>query len=506
MPKLLATTARSVLTPIPLALSVFGLVMGLSQVASAAEVTRVASSFDQELNGNAFDLHFGVSYDFDFKKAAILREWAPQGQGNQLARDLVYRQFRHTVTPSLEIGLWHDLAVYVELPVVVSDNRNYEFDKELGDECVFPTPGSASGSASCVNKTNSTSIRDGIIPRNGFDARDSGDPYGQFDDPETDMIFRSPTRRGLDQIHVGLKVGILSQERKSHLPNWVIGLEGRFAMGKPMTMVRSIQIEDPSGNHRVGRGIHELGAWTALSRRYRFLEPFFGAHWRYAMRAGNTEFRDYGGAQNDANPQSETGAYFGAEIVPWEKPEAKKKFSIILNGSALLKYGGRAYTEVWELLADSPAMVGDYSPGVGGGCGFNAVNAAIQQGNGTDPDNYLTAAQNASDGSGDCASFNGITNVQDYGIFGLTAALNFHMGPYARLNFGLDLKTQTRHFLTTASRGEGDRDPSGDPDVVESNSIEVNPVRRDVVDTVGRRYAIDDVLMLTGFANFVVTF
>lgn len=504
MPKLFGTKAPSVTNPIPLAMTAFGLVMGLSQVASAAEVTRVASSFDEELNGNRFDLHFGVSYGFDFKKGAILREWAPDGQGNKLARDLIYREFRHTVTPSLEIGLWHDLAVYVNLPVVVSDNRNYEFDKELGDDCVFPTVGAESGSATCVNKTNSTSIRDGILPRNGFDARDSGDPYGQFDDPETDMIFRGPTRRGLDQIHVGLKIGILSQERRSHLPNWVIGLEGRFAIAPGMTMSRAIQVDDPSGNHRVGRGVHELGAWTSLSRRYRFLEPFFGAHWRYAMRANRSQFTDFGGAMNNTNPQSETGAYFGAEIVPWEKPEAKKKFSIILNGSALLRYGGRAYSEVWEILADSPAMVGDYSPGVGGNCNYQAVNAAIVRGNSSDPDSYLAAAQDA--GGADCASFNGVTNVQDYGIFGLTAALNFHMGPYARLNFGVDMKTQTRHFLTTASRGDGNRDPNGDPEVVEADSIEVNPARRDVVDTVGRRYAIDDVLMLTGFANFIVTF
>ena len=56
------------------AFAAFGLVMGLSQVANAAEVTRVASSFDQDFNGNTFDLHYGVTYDFDFKKAAIMRD------------------------------------------------------------------------------------------------------------------------------------------------------------------------------------------------------------------------------------------------------------------------------------------------------------------------------------------------------------------------------------------------------------------------------------------------
>ncbi|PRQ04072.1 hypothetical protein ENSA5_11200 [Enhygromyxa salina] len=484
-------------------LPVFGLVMGLSQVANAAEVTRVASSFDQDFNGNAFDLHFGVSYDFDFKKAAILREWGAGGKNN-LARDLVYRQFRHTVTPTIEIGLWHDLSVYVSLPVVVSDNRNYEFDQEEGGDCVFPQNPSTTnynpGSATCVNKTNSTSIRDGIVPRDGFDAFEDTSPYSQFTDPETDMIFRSPTRRGLDQLHVGMKIGLLSQARKSHLPNWLLGLEGRFAIGKPMTFSRSIQTDDPAGNHRVGRGIHELGVWTALSRRYRWLEPFFGAHWRQSLRAGSTQFDNWGSTQGDVNPQSETGAYFGAEIIPWENKTQNKKFSIVLTGSAVLHYNGRAYSEVWELLSDSPALVGDYSPGNGQGCN-PADSLAHAAANPLDPEangGYVAA------GGQDCAAFNGITTIDDYSTFGLNAGLNFHMSKVARLNFGVDMSTDTRHFVTTASRGDGA--VSGDPDLVEPDSADVNPVRRDVVDNIGRRYAVDDVFNVNAYFNFIVTF
>jgi hypothetical protein len=54
-------------------LPLVGLCFGISATARAAEVTRVASSFD---NDNKFDLHFGVGYDFNYKKSAILREWS----------------------------------------------------------------------------------------------------------------------------------------------------------------------------------------------------------------------------------------------------------------------------------------------------------------------------------------------------------------------------------------------------------------------------------------------
>lgn len=486
-------------------LPAFVLVMGLGQVANAAEVTRVASSFDQDFNGNAFDLHFGVSYDFDFKQAAILREWGAGGRNN-LAKDLIYRQMRHTVTPMLEIGLWHDISVYVALPVVVSDNRNYSFDKQEGGDCVFPqNPDQSnyeSGSATCVNKTNSTSIRDGIIPRDGFDAFEDSNPYGEFTDPETDMMFRAPTRRGIDQIHAGLKIGILSQARKSHLPNWVLGLEGRFAVGKPMTFERSIQVEDPAGNHRVGRGIHELGVWTALSRRYRWLDPFFGAHWRQSLRAGNTQFENWGSTAGNINPQSEAGAYFGAEIVPWENKSQDKKFSIVLSGSTTLHYNGRAYSEVWELLSDSPAMVGDYTPDDGNPDDCSRLDAlAHSAANPLDPEvdgGYLAA------GGSECGAYNGITTIDDYGTFGFNGGLNFHMSKFARLNFGVDLRTDTRHFVTAASRGKGDQ--AGDPELVDPDTADVNPVRRDLVDQVGRRYAVDDVFIVNGYLNFIITF
>ena len=149
-------------------LPLVGLCFGISATARAAEVTRVASSFD---NDNKFDLHFGVGYDFNYKKAAILREWSSENNPqSQVVRDLIYQQMRHVVTPSLEIGLYKDLAVYVNLPIVVQDQRTYSFDQEATD-CKYDdgnrTPADP---ATCVNHDNSTSIRDGIIPRESVEA------------------------------------------------------------------------------------------------------------------------------------------------------------------------------------------------------------------------------------------------------------------------------------------------------------------------------------------------
>ena len=473
---------------------VFGLVVSPASAARAGEVTRVATSFEED---NRFDLHFGVAYDYNFKQAAILREWntgSPSDDATHLVKDLIYQQQRHIVTPSLEIGLWHDLSVYAALPIIVHDQRHYDLDQrpddcEFGDTADFPD-------VNCVNKDNSTTIRDGIVPRNGFDATDTGAPYSQFTDGDTQRLFRGPVRRGLDQLHVGIKYGILNQNKFSHLPNWVIAAEGRFALGRAMTFSRDVQSGDPDGNHRVGRRIHELGLWTALSRRHRFLEPFFTAFWRQSLRASGSQFQDFSdeGEQGFVQPQSTAGISVGTEIIPWERKAKQQKVAFNIEGAAVLHYGGRAYSEIWELLADSPALVGKTDPASSAGCDVGDA-MAFAAANPGDPE-YVEA------GGPGCTRFNGITTVQDYGTFALNMSAIFHMGPYARLILGANVQTDTRHFLTYAERGD---DLDGD-DAVDRNSREVNPVRREVIDAVGRRYAIDDVLNVYGYANLLFTF
>lgn len=477
---------------------VFVAVASLGATAHAGELTRVATAAEKD---NKWDFHFGVGYDFDFKRASILRETTSNG-ATVLSRDLVYQQFRHTITPTLEFGLYQDLSLYTALPVVAADDRQYALDQRAGSECVYPsdvTPGSGL-EVNCVDKTNSSTIRDGIVPVNGWDAKAGdaqGGPFGQYTAPNTELIFTGPQRRGLDQLHVGLKKGILAQRKWSHLPNLVVAFEGRFAVGKAMTLDK--RDPDAAGNSRVGRRIHELGFWTALSRRFRFFEPFFGGYARWAVRASNSEF-DAPARAEQINPQHTAGFAVGTEIVPWENKAEQKKVAFILRGTGDYRYGGRGYSEIWELLADSPALVGTSDPANETCDPLAAVEYA--QANPSDPSGYLEQV-NTANGS-QCRSFRGVTNLDNYASFGLNGAFAFHMGKYARLLVGANLGTDTRHFLSRANRGNPTR--SGDPGVVEPDSVDVNPLRRDVIDNVGRRYAISDVVSAVGYLQLWLTF
>ncbi len=469
----------------------------LGTPASAAEVTRVATSFEEE---NRFDIHLGLAYSFNYKSASILREWNSGQAGdddNRLVKDLRYQQKRHMLTPTLEIGLWHDLSLYASLPVILSDQRDYSFDQRA-DDCVYGDQVPPEPEATCVNKNNSTTVRDNIIPRDGFDANTNGAPFSQFTGPGTEAIFGGPVRRGIDQFWVGLKYGVLNQSKRSHMPNGTIGAEGRFGVGRAMTFSRDIQQQDPAGNHRVGRKIHEIGVWTALSRRHRFLDPYFTAFWRQSIRGGNSQFQDFSkfGSQAQKQPQSTAGMSFGTEVVPWERKAKQLKVALLLEGNAVLHYGGRGYSEIWELLADSPALVGSNDPTTANQCNRDAAVAESQANPGDS--GYVQA------GGASCASFNGITNLQDYGSFGFNGGLNLTLGPYARIALGVNVSSDTRHFLTFTNRGSAKG--GADDDRVEEGTREVNPLRRDVVDNVGRRYVIDDVVDLYGYARLLLTF
>jgi len=485
--------------------------VGAKGTALAAESTRVASSFEDH---DRFDIHFGVGYTYAFKQASILREWNGGGRSDTetlLAKDLVYRQNRHTLTPTVEIGLWHDLAVYAELPIIVSDTRQYEFDQR-SDDCVYGEDvAGGTANATCVNASNSTTIRDEILPLGGIDAN-RGDPFERFTDPGLPLIFRAPVRRGLDQINVGLKYGILNENKRPKLPTWVLAFEGRFAVGRAMTFSRDLVDQEPKGNTRVGRRIHELGLWTSISRRHRFLDPFFTAYWRQALRASGSKFQDFTdfGSQGTILPQSIAGATIGTEFIPFERKAKDLKVAISVSGSAAFHYGGRGYSEVWELLADSPALVGSYDPRTqqldaqnqpidSAYCDRNASLAAARN----DPGNpdYLEA------GGSSCERYEGITDIENYASFGVDAGVRLHLSKYVRVFAGANVEGDTTHFVTNTDRGDADRGSGGaDPSLVEPGTREVNPLRRDVVDNVGRRYAVDDVLTVNAYLRVLITF
>lgn len=452
--------------------------------AMPSETPEVASAFEAD---DPFDLHLGIDYSFQYKHAAIIREW---GRGNETlwARDLWYQRVQQVLTPSLEIGLCRELSAYLQLPITLYDRQIYEFDQRNTDNCSYPDPKNPSRPSNCVNRGNSSTLRDSILPLHGYDATSPQYAFTSYTGVDTTRIMTAPIRRGIDQLHAGLKLAVLDQNKKPHFPTWILGLEGRFAIGARMQLRKSRQ-KHPSSNLTVGRKIHEVGFWTSLRRRMPFVEPYASAYFRYAIAAKGSLFDERGPSSQIQRPQSQAGAAFGFELVPWVSAQRDFKVSIDVRATLGHHFRGHGYSEIWELSADSPALVGK-DPNTAGAC---SLRASLQHA-GThflDPSSYLETANQAPN-SGQCERFSGITAIQAYTDLGGRAALTLQLGSLTRLSLGANVYGSTTHRVSGQYHRIG--------------TAQRAPSYRAVIDRAGRRYAVDDVLQLRAFSSLQLLF
>jgi hypothetical protein len=422
----------------------------VSGPARAADVTDVASSFDRD---NPFDFRFRVRYDHTEKRAQIKRELeglSPAQSSVAVLRDLVYAQSRDTLSLRAEVGLFQDLMLHAELPIILGEQASYGFDQSAGSACRFaPDP-----MPDCVNALNSTTVRDGIA---GAPAMGS-------------EIFRGASRgaaggSGLDAFdtfNFGLTWAPVSQKRDDTKPTWVIALEPQISIGN----IKAFDRARPTANHAVSEGVHRLYARTAISHRWRWVDPYMAFWYMYPIPRGDSLFKDYGPSQSLKNPQQQGGAIFGAELVPFERPQDGHKIFIDVRGRLDGHFAGKGYSEAWELLASAPPLACDL--------GQAAYNPACNP----------SLTTNAYQGQ----PFTGVTTIENYASLGVDLGLGVQVGRHARFRTAFEYTHDEAHFIT----GEDIGIPSSSSGRVSAPN-EFNPAYRAAIDQVGRRYRVDNV-------------
>lgn len=436
----------------------------LASRAAASPDSEVASALDR---GDKLDVHVRVDYRLTARRAAIKREMSglegadPDGPV-PLVKDLLVRGSRHELIPRLELGVFTDLAVTTALPIVLRDSRRLEFDQREGDNCVYPTD---PGMATCIDRTNSTTIRDELLPPEGFDAG------GGTLDPDGATIFRGVDRRGLDQLHLGVVWAPMNQARDATKPTWKLGAEVRIAVGRTMQLDRA----DPGSSAGVSRGVHELRLYTSMARRLAWAEPFFEIYWQGAVAAKDGAPLDapspaFGAQQT--GPQHLAGGRFGFEAIAWESRAATERVGLLLAGRLEAHFEGRDYTDLWEVFA----YAGDAT--AGGPLTLDADPAI--------PDSQTI-------------SHPGVSNVENFLTLGAQAGVEAHLGSRLRFHLSFTLDWDQSHLLTFADPGI---DSSDDNDTVDPGTDEINPLHSPLIDTAGRRYRVDQALdygLLSGF-------
>jgi hypothetical protein len=456
-------------------------------MSETAEVTTVVDAFDKD---DPFDLNLTLGFTQTWKSANIRREtelFQPGlTTGGFTARTENIAKFSQTISTlnvGGDIGIYRDLALVIRVPVILSDARS------LGD---------LNGSAANPQRLQ--------------------DPMGGqlFSVPYT-----SPTRSGVDWFSVGLDYAIFNQQRDSTKPTWVVGVEGRFAIGASLHACNAngVTIQtasgpvtrncpdpaNPAGPDRdpgISRGMNAVQAHTVFSKRYGYVEPYTG-FWFLAEFAQNRG--DFGATNNLqgalVNHPPLLGTFgLGVEVIPYEHREAFQRFLADFRVTGTYHSPGREYSELFDALGTSQAP------------SLRNPNPGAYKAN---PDTTAGAPASVVDPQAQKVYFTGITDQQAYGSLGAHASATWQAGEYIKFQVGGGFIFNQSHLVTSADPCnpdfKNDRGAAGPCHAVINNGAGditgiPNPNSRSSIDLPGRRFSVDDTMIVNLWVQGVVMF
>lgn len=331
---------------------VAALTLGVPFVATAADVTRVASSFEDD---DPFGMFIDAGLSHSRRRTKIIREALPTtaGETREYKPELWYQSYDTRLELDVAFGIAQDVELSFGLPLVLFQDESWDF--------VSGTDASNSTiTNNCLN-ANGTAIP-GCNPATGAGAV---------------PLFNVPLetfRGGIGNMRFGFAWSIFNQRKDETKPTWVVGLDYEAPTAKlldPSVLTST----DERGN--IGDRVHKYTVYTALSRQIGLADPYFRMHYTVPVRGPgawtNCNNRDVvpqnlGHPRNCGLPEwdrKETGiqaphvagVMFGSEFQVLDHPVGKFKLDL----RALSNYvsEGRYYNELSGALRKL-LQTGDY--------------------------------------------------------------------------------------------------------------------------------------------------
>lgn len=419
--------------------------------------TDVIDAFDV---ADAFDLSFTLGYSRSVTRASIEREVATtdSADGTANSRLLEVAQSKRTVNQlllGLQVGLYRDLALLLDVPLVLSDEHVLSMPDNLdsgqraavADALAAPVPGDPSAAQSLFDLSS----------------------------PQT-----SATRSGVPAVNLGLAWGVTNQYRSSQLPTWVLALQTRIGTGDVLAPC----LEGGGCDGGISRGTVTLRAESRWSYRMDWFEPFLGLAYQAEWATAAAKLFEPGGdsveGQLDTRPPTRLELTLGLSVVPWEDRLRFQRFSIDTTARAHYVSAGRDYTPLFDVL-------------------------------GTSASPYLTRP-NYDQLGGDPAQrtevpFTGVTNTGAHGQFSLSSSIVMQAARYVRFGLGFGVNYTTPHLLTGADACNAEVQAApGDPRIGSCSAGQLNPIHRPVLDLPGNRFrlggAVGTELLATATGQF----
>jgi hypothetical protein len=306
--------------------------------AGAAEITRVASSFVDA--DRPFGFHLDVAWSHLRDRSTIVRETYQEGDSTDVA-ELFYERTESRITPTLHVGIFRDLELRAELPVVLGmDQRwNYPSGTSEDNSTLFNNCVAASGA-----------LLDPACATNGTGAS---------------PVFPVPAssyRGGMGNLSLGVAWAPMQQARQDAGPTWLLAFDYELPTASRWTP--GLQ-ESPGVRGAVGDRVHKLTFSTAFSRKVGAVDPYFRIHYTLPLRAedafnncdvpdkigtpANCASGDWSRTETGLTPPHRAGATAGVELIPWEDARAAQKFALDLRTDVTWVSPGRTYGLLTDL-------------------------------------------------------------------------------------------------------------------------------------------------------------
>ena len=316
----------------------FLLAILLATSAAAAEVTRVASSFEEK---DPFGMYLDFTFDRTADRGTITREWYQLGELQDVT-ELRYQKYDSRLGIDINLGIYKDLELHVGVPIIFQQDRNWFY-------------------AGGTNETNTTIHRNCSLDPAGTPCANPGSGEGRLFEPPSNSY-----RSGLGDFTFGLAWNAFSQKKDPSKPTWTL----RFDYTAPTAALLNPTVATSNANRgNVGDKIHRYTFSTAVSKRIsKYVEPYFQLAYTLPWRGpGYYSNCDDASAERQGHPENcggdtwtreETGIHpvhtggvlFGAEITAFEREERHQRVAFDFRGFVNYFSEGRYYNEMSDLL------------------------------------------------------------------------------------------------------------------------------------------------------------
>jgi len=371
-------------------------------------------------NRSVPEVHVGLTFDQDYTRATIAREFLDQDGNFDEVRDLDYEEIRRRMVVQARVGLVDRLELRANMPFVLQWDSDLDF-------------------ADGVDDVNSTVCCSGDGPRN------SDDPDFALRFPLTDVPQRR-NRAGVGDLELGLAYSPVVDGPDRAWPSITFAVMVTLPTGERWDPADPKARPDVDGTGGVGLGQTIFDLSMSLSKRSAFSAPAFDPYFTIGTRLPIAT-----GAQEDIGlePPITGRIEVGSEIVIAEDSARKTYYGADF---------GVAFRYVGEGRTFSPLT--DYLPN------FNQTNLQ-QDGFAYDdfanPENYAELGGDAiscgRDAAGNRLPCGEFTRVEDH--VEIEGRVGFRLEPTAwlMLRAGVAVGFANVHLITGEAPGE-DTDPA----------------------------------------------